>query len=195
MSVALALAAALAVPVAAPPVFVAGDYALTFRTPRNTTTCALPSDWVGSNHGTVIFLRPPKGCGGVGYPSSSRGFSDDVPRIEAFYAYWLGDPGTGPSPCQRAVGRVNFVGRARHVCQTRQGRDLRDAVNARYTADAPAWVEVALVTTPQRLRADLRAFRIVTSTLAPCRVTWSNSDGKSGSFGVGKACPDDGKFF
>jgi hypothetical protein len=98
MSVALALAAALAVPVAAPPVFVGGDYALTFQTPRKTTICALPSDWVGSNHGTVIFLRPPKRCGGVGYPSSSRGFSDDVPRIEVFYAYWLGDPGTGPPP-------------------------------------------------------------------------------------------------
>jgi hypothetical protein len=51
------------------------------------------------------------------------------------------------------------------------------------------------VTTPQRLRAGQKAFRVVTSTLAPCRVTWSDSDGKSGSFGVGNPCPADGQFF
>lgn len=106
MSIALALAAvSLSTPIPTPPIFVAGDYALTFRAPPNTTTCPFPADWVGSNHGTVVFLRPPKGCGGVGYPSSSRSFSENVPRIEVFHAYWIGDPGTGPKPCRRVLAR------------------------------------------------------------------------------------------
>ena len=122
MLIAFALAAALLnAPIPTPPIFVAGDYALTFHTPPDTTTCALPADFVGSNHGTVIFLQPPKDCGGVGYPSSSRSFSENVPRIEVFYAYWLGDPGTGPKPCHRVIGRIQFIAKARKLCPDRSG--------------------------------------------------------------------------
>jgi hypothetical protein len=196
MPVTLVLAAVLlSAPVPTPPIFIAGDYALTFRTPPNTTTCALPDNWVGSNHGTVIFLQPPKNCGGVGYPSSSRAFSEDVPRIEVFYAYWSGDPGTGPAPCHKVAGSIKFVAKARKLCQTDQGQYLRISVSARYSADAPAWVELALVTTPSRLDADLRMFRELAGSLTPCKVFWSSSDGKSGSYGVGSLCPADGKFF
>ena len=196
MPLALVVAAAsLSTPIPTPPIFVAGDYALTFRAPPDTTTCALPADWVGSNHGTVIFLRPPKECDGVGYPSSSRSFSDDVPRIEVFYAYWFAAPGSGPEPCGRAVGRIKFVAKARKLCQARQGQDLRISVSARYTADAPAWVELTLVTTPKRLAMDLGTFRQLARSVRPCKVSFSGSDGKSASFGVGSPCPVEGKFF
>lgn len=188
-------AALLSTPIPAPPIFVAGDYALTFRAPPNTTTCALPVDWAGSNHGTVIFLRPPKECGGVGYSSGSRSFSENVPRIEVFYAYWIGDAGTGPEPCRKVVGRIKFVARARQLCQTRQGRDPRISVSARYTADAPAWVELTLITTHKRLGLDLKTFRQLAGSVTPCKVLFSGSDGKSSSFGVGSACPAEGKFF
>jgi hypothetical protein len=81
MPLALVVAAAsLSTPIPTPPIFVAGDYALTFRAPPDTTTCALPPDWVGSNHGTVIFLRPPfsdsdgkSGSFGVGSPCPVEG--------------------------------------------------------------------------------------------------------------------------
>jgi hypothetical protein len=197
MPVTLVLAAAvlLSSPVPTPPVFVAGNYALTFRTPLNTTICALPADWVGSNHGTVIFLRPPVSCGGVGYPSSSRSFSEDVPRIEVFYAYWLGDPGTGPAPCHNVVGTVKFIAKDRKLCETSEGQDLRLSVRARYTADAPAWVELTLVTTPSRRDADLKTFRDLAGSLTQCKVLWSGSNGKSGSYGVGSICPEEGEFF
>lgn len=185
----------LTVPVPAPPIFVAGIYALTFRTPPNTTICALPADWVGSNHGTIIFLEPPKDCGGVGYPSSNRSFSEDVPRIEVYYAYWMGDPGTGPAPCDKVVGSIKFVGKSRNICQKEKGQDLRISVSARYTAEAPAWVELALVTTPSRRDADLKTFRELAGSLTPCKGSWSSSDGKSGSFGVGSICPAEGEFF
>jgi hypothetical protein len=196
MPIALVLAAAsLSTPIPTPPIFVAGDYALTFRAPPNTTTCPLPADWAGSNHGTVVFLRPPKECGGVGYPSSSRSFSEDVPRIEVFYAYRIGDPGGGPEPCRKVVGTIKFVAQARQLCQTRRGQDLRISVSARYTADAPAWVELTLVTTPEHLGVDLKTFRQLAGSVTPCKVLFSGSDGKSGSFGVGSACPAEGKFF
>jgi hypothetical protein len=196
MLIALALTAAvLSTPIPTPPVFVAGNYALTFQSPPATTICALPADWVGSNHGTVLFLQPPKECGGVGYPSSSRAFSEDVPRIEVYYAYWMGDPGTGPPPCNHIVGRIHFIAKSRRLCQTTQGRDVRLSVSARYTADAPAWVEVALVTPTTRLSMDMRAFRRLAGSLKPCKGSWSTSDGKSGSFGVGAPCPENGKFF
>jgi hypothetical protein len=157
--------------------------------------CAIPADWVGSNHGTVVFLRPPKECSGVGFPSDSRWFSEDVPRIEVFYAYWLSDPGTGPESCHKVVGRIQFVGRARKLCQTRQGQDLRISVSARYTADAPAWVELTLVTTPKRLSVDLNTFRQLAGSVTPCKLSWSGRDGRSVSFGVGSACPAEGRFF
>ena len=196
MPIALVFAAAsLSTPIPTPPIFVAGDYALTFRTPPNTTTCALPADWAGSNHGTVVFLLPPKECGGVGYPSSNRSFSEDVPRIEVFYAYWVGDPGTGPEPCRKVVGRIKFVAQARQLCQTRHGHDLRISVSARYSADAPAWVELTLVTTPKRLGVDLKTFRQLAGSVTRCKVSFSGTDGKSGSFGVGSACPVEGNFF
>ena len=197
MTVILAFAAVLlsVPPVPAPPIFVAGNYALTFRTPPNTMICALPADWVGSNHGTVIFLRPPKDCGGVGRPSSNRSFSEDVPRIEVFYAYWLGDPGTGPAPCKKVVGSIKFVAKSRSICEKEEAQDLRISVSARYPADAPAWVEVALVTTPGRRDTDLKTFRELAGSLTPCKGSWSSSDGKSGSYGVGSICPAEGKFF
>jgi hypothetical protein len=192
----VALAAASpSTPIPTPPIFVAGNYALTFRAPPDTTICALPADWVGSNHGTVLFLRPPKECGGVGYPSSSRSFSEDVPRIEVYYAYWLGDPGTGPERCRKVVGRIELVAKARKLCQTSEGPDLRMSVSARYTADAPAWVELTLVTTPERLRVDLKTFRQLSGSVTPCKVSVSRSDGKSATFGVGSACPAEGRFF
>jgi hypothetical protein len=196
MLVALALAvASLGTPVPTPPIFVAGDYALTFRVPVDTTTCTLPADWVGSNHGTVVFLRPPKECGGVGYPSSSRSFSDDVPRIEVFYAYWDDDLGTGFEPCRRVIGRIKFIAKTRKLCETRQGPDLRISVSARYTADAPAWVELTLVTTPERFGVDLKTFRQLAGSVTPCKVSFSGGAGKSDSIGVGAACPAGGKFF
>lgn len=109
-----------------------------------------------------------------------------------YYAYWLGDPGTGPSPCKRVIGRAMFIGRARTVCQAKQGHDLRVSVSARYMADTSAWVEVALVTTRERLQKDLRAFRAMTASFAPCRVYDEQS---RSSFGEGQPCPAEGRFF
>ena len=109
-----------------------------------------------------------------------------------FYAYWLDDLGTGPAPCKIASDRLIFVGKSRRVCLARQGHDLRLSVSARYVADAPAWVEVALVTTRKRLHQDMKAFQAVASSFSPCRVY--DKDTKTG-YGEGQPCPAEGKFF
>jgi hypothetical protein len=196
MLAALMMAAAVTgAPQPAPPIFVSGNYALTFRSPADTTICPLAPDWVGSDHGTVIFLTPPHACGGAGYPSSSRGFSPEAPRLEVYYQYWLDDPDTPPPPCRHVIGRVRFVRKLRPLCRIAQGGMLRISVSARYTADNPAWVEVAAVTTPLRLKTDLQALKALSASLRPCRASWSTSDGKSGTIGTGADCPADGKFF
>ena len=71
----LILAAAtvlVSAPIPTPPIFVTPVYALTFRSPSATTICALPVDWTGSDHGTVMFLLPPKQCGGARFPLRER---------------------------------------------------------------------------------------------------------------------------
>jgi hypothetical protein len=196
--IALILAAATVLasaPIPTPPIFVTPVYALTFRSPTSTTMCALPVDWTGSDHGTVMFLQPPKQCGGVGFPSSSRGFSEDVPRIEVYYQYWLDDPDTGPAPCKTVVGQIKLLAKTRKLCRAIQGNNLRISASARYTADIAAWVELALITTPQRLKSDLITFRRLAASVSPCKESWSSSDGKSISVGTGADCPADGKFF
>jgi hypothetical protein len=192
----LAAASISVAPRSAPPVFVSGVYALTFRTPKNTLICPLSPDWVGSDHGTVVFLSSPGSCAGAGYPSSSRGVAQDAPRLEIYYQYWLDDPATPPPACyHHKTGSVMFVGKRRRVCMSREGDKLRISVNGRYSAGQPAWVEVTLVTTARRLSGDIRALREVAASLRPCRSSWSDDKGRSGSYGTGKACPADGQFF
>ena len=185
-------AAAIVAPRPAPPVFVTENYALTFRSPEHTTYCPLAPDWVGSDHGTTLFLTPPRECGGAGYPSSSRAFSPNGPRLEVYYGYLDADEPL--PPCRHAIGRFKLVGRLRPLCQSTEDGMLRISIDARYTADSSAEVEVAVVTNPQRLQSDLQALKLLSASLRPCRVSWS-SDGKPGSMGTGRACPAGGRFF
>ena len=62
--------------------FTSVNYPMTFKAPASAFFCPLSPDWVGSDHGTTVFLARPKACYGAGYPSSSRGFEPgDFPRI------------------------------------------------------------------------------------------------------------------
>jgi hypothetical protein len=185
------VAVVLSAPVPAPPVFVGGDYAITFRTPPHLTICRLPADWAGSNHGTVVFLEPPRTCGGAGFPSSSRQFSGDPRRIEVFYAYWDADVSPGLMTCRHTFGRAILFGRSRPICREMEGERERLSVSGRYTADTSAWADVALVTSAQRLQRDLKTFRALAGSVKPCRF----SDGKGGVYDAGQLCPSSGLFF
>ena len=84
------LTVVLAAALVAPPVYVSPNYNLSFRSPPGAYYCPLPKGWVGSDHGTILFLQRPARCGGAGYPSSSRGFEPaGLSRIDVYYGYRL----------------------------------------------------------------------------------------------------------
>jgi hypothetical protein len=182
----LAVTVALGKPVPAPLEYVTQNYDLRFRSPPHLTICPLPDDWVGSDHGTTLFLAPPEKCGGAGYPSSDRGFTPDRPRIEVFYAFW--DAEDAPPVHCHGVGWTKLLGRWRRICRTEDTGDVRMSVQAIYSAGGDAEVDVALVTTPNRLAADLQTFRKLAATIQTCTSTWSDQNGVHKE-GRGPMCP------
>ncbi|MBO9575503.1 MAG: hypothetical protein J7494_07200 [Sphingobium sp.] len=183
-------------PLRAPAAFVTEQYGLTFPVPSGSLYCPLPSDWTGSDHGTIIFMESPGKCHGAGFPSSGRGFDRDVARIEIFYSYWLeeeGDPDP-PENCIR-VGTVHFLGGDRAICeQIRAGR-MTLSVTAGYRIDTTAQTVFTLVTTSKRIATDLPVFRKVLASTEICSSQWR--DGKGGVFatGAGPRCPKEARWF
>lgn len=177
----------------APRVYATHQYVLTFRTPPGATYCPLPAGWIGSDHGTTVFLERPRDCGeGAGYPSTSRSFAPgNVARINLFYVYRPVDP-MPPVRCRR-VGRLVLLGRVRPLCRTEEGGMIRISVGAPYRADIAAEATMTLVTRPARLAGDLATFRRVAASLRTCRATWRERR-RPFSFGSGPPCPRVGTF-
>ena len=200
MVIGFAMAAALAAgssPLPTPSVFVSAQYGRTFRTPPSSSYCALPAVWVGSDHGTVIFLTPPKRCSGAGYPSSGRGFDGDVPRIEVFYAYDIGDDDADEkaAPCHE-VGRAVFLGKLRRLCRSSSRRKVEVSVTAKYQADIAAQTSLTLVTSSARLKDDLRRFEALLKSARTCTATWhDDKGGPSVTTGSGAPCPAGARWF
>jgi hypothetical protein len=199
-SLAVCLAAAGAAPATAEPPrrtpsqFATGQHGLTFRVPRGTTYCPLPRGWIGSDHGTVIFLERPRDCGGAGYPSSGRGFDPgNVARINVYYSYWMGEDEPPPAPCHQ-VATVRMLRRMRPVCQSREAGQIVWEVSARYRADLESEAVLRLVTRPERLSLDAPLFRALVASLRTCSEVWRNGR-KSFVVGVGPRCPAAAKFF
>jgi hypothetical protein len=190
----LAPAASLgAPPRPVPPVYATHNYVLTFRTPPGATHCPLPAGWIGSDHGTTVFLERPRDCGaGAGYPSTSRSFAPgNVARINLFYVYRPIDP-MPPVRCRR-VGRLVLLGRARPLCRTDEAGMIRLSAEAPYRADIAAEATMTLVTRPARLATDLATFRRVAASLRTCRATWRGRRGRV-SYGSGRPCGRAGTF-
>jgi len=177
----------------APPIYATGNYNLTFHPPRGSTYCPLPRGWVGSDHGTTLFLERPRDCGDAGYSSTSRGFTpDDVARIELFYAYANGDDPQAPH-CRRA-GFMTLLGHRRPLCRTERGGMISLSVATPYTASTSADVILTLRTRPSRLRGDLAAFGRLAATFRTCTATWSDDRGHRRRYGSGPACARSGWF-
>lgn len=185
---------------ATPPVpaqgrFVSHDYALTFRAPSRLTYCRIADDWTGSDHGTILFLTPPRECGGVGYPSISRGFDPpDTPRIEVEYERWENETPIPQRPCVRA-GHVAFLDHVRILCRRQEGRMVALAIEGLYTADSQALAIVTLLTTPARIRQDLPILRRLAATVHSCTVPWRDQAGHRRHSGSGRPCPQSGDFY
>jgi hypothetical protein len=146
------------------------DYALTFEAPDHATYCPLPHDFQGSDHGTIIFLRPPSNCGGAGYPSSDRAFEPaDVPRIEVFY-----DFGAGISDRCNPAGSVSLFGTTTALCRDNSQGLASLSVIGHYGLDRSSTVEVSLTLITKRSELDkyIPQFWNVISSVKPCRAEW-----------------------
>jgi hypothetical protein len=154
----------------APKVYATSNYGLTFRSPPNLTYCPLPDGWVGSDHGTTLFMRPPRSCGDAGYPSSARQFApSDTPRIEVYYEYAV--QGWRPDATCGNAGWVRLLGKQRPLCLGREGRMLSLEAWAPYDPGAPAQVSVRLVTTRARLGRDVKTLRTLATSLHACNTS------------------------
>jgi hypothetical protein len=189
--VALLFAVAVATrPALAPPVFVSTIHAITFHVPDRAWFCPLPPDWQGSDHGTVIFLSPPRVCEGTGFPSDARNISDRslVPSIEFYYGY-------DPLPPCHAVGAVELLGRMRPLCRESVKGGVSLSVSAIYMADIASLVEITLDTTVARSSQDLAVLRKLAASVQTCRSIWPDGRKKKSYIGVGAACPRNGQYF
>jgi hypothetical protein len=172
--------------------YASGNYGLTFKVPEHTMYCPLPADWVGSDHGTVLFLEPPRACYGAGYPSSSRGFEPaDVPRIEIYYGYDLSEDDAKPPPC-KAVGTAMLFGKQTNLCGGKWQELSTVTVSGRYMADEPAELSVTLAANPSELSRYIPQFTALVASTRTCSERWT--DGKSNKktfvIGHGPRCPD-----
>jgi hypothetical protein len=185
----------------APPVYATPQYGLTFRSPRGATYCRLPRDWVGSDHGTILFLERPGSCADAGYPSSSRGYSpENLALIGLYYGYVTDD--SPPPPC-RAVGRLSLLGRMRPLCRDQIQGLIRLRVSTTYVSDrhmtrsgVPSEAVLTLVTRNSRLARDLVTFRRLAASLRTCSSLWASDNGRPPfTVGVGPRCPADATWF
>lgn len=179
----------------APAAYATPNYALTFAIPRGLSYCPMPADWVGSDHGTTLFLKPPADCGGAGYPSSGRSFAPaNTPRIDVFYAWWSAeDDGPFPRhPCQRPLGHVRAFGRPYPLCPVRRDGLVGAELHANYRVSSPGDAEAifTLLTTPEALPRDLARFKRLVGSARGCR-----PKGAETGYGSGAACPEGVSWF
>jgi len=181
----------------APKVFVTANYALAFRVPPHSFYCPLPDSWVGSDHGTVIFLESPGYCGGSGYPSSSRSFEREVARIEIYYGFDQSEDDGSLTAQQRcdAIAHWRFLNRRTAICKTTEREKIILTAEAKYMTYAPAEAAFSLVTTASRLADDLVTFRALLASARPCRVKWKHENGRTERFGTGGPCPSGANWF
>jgi len=178
----------------APALYATSNYALTFHAPPGTTYCPLPKHWVGSDHGTILFLEPPRDCAGAGYPSIGRGFTPDtVARIELYYGYATEDDPPSRPPCRKA-GRLALLGRDRQLCRTDEGGMISLTAAAPYSAASAAEAVLTLRSRPDRLAGDLAVLRRFAAALRTCTATWPGRRGRRETFGSGPPCARSGWF-
>lgn len=174
-----------------PPQFKSSRYALTFKTPKNSSYCPLSKRWRGTDNGTVMFLVAPTKCGIAKGPSVSRPFTPNpLPMLSVSYTY-VGL--SRPAPCQQ-VDKLKIMGKVQPLCEIRRGSTIIRTIRGTYIADIPSEVMVTLVSTPQRLKRDMNALHRVTGSLRACTAMLK---GPRGGFtiGRGKTCPSDAVWF
>jgi hypothetical protein len=147
--------------------FTTNNYTLTVIAPPGLSYCPVPRTWVGSDHGTILFLIPPSRCGGVGYAASDRGaLPANLPHIEIYYGF--SDPDSSPSPPCEKIGEIRLLRQDRAVCAQRGGATIVRTVTALYKNDTANQLSLTLVTTPKRLASDMAVFTRLVEGFSTC---------------------------
>jgi hypothetical protein len=182
-------------PQKAPPVFASFNYTLTFATPPGSTYCPLDPNWVGSDHGTVVFLTPPQSCDDTGYTSNARGFvTASVPLINVYYGFDMGEDNPPSRVCHK-IGEALIFGQNSPICRDLERGQLNFWVSSTYHNDGKIDVTVALSTTESRAAKDIETLKRLTASMRTCTETDTASNGKPITFGSGPDCHKTGQFF
>lgn len=180
----------------APSLFATDIFGLMALIPSGLTYCPIPPGWVGSNHGTELYLVAPTGCHReMGYSSSDRGPLNSVPTISIFYAYNVPElelPGyEGPprnaeelrqlecdQPYLPLPDGLTLFGKPAVGCRYDRGDEVKirlvqlyrlEPSNQRKTGEPPdCELEVTLYSSRKRLAEDLRIFGAITKSFALC---------------------------
>jgi hypothetical protein len=173
--------------------FTSVNYPMTFKAPPDAYYCRLSEGWEGSDHGTTVFLKPPKTCYGAGYPSSSRGFEPgDVPRIDVYYGWDMREDGGKPPPC-RPAGTADLFGKLVPLCsETRDGMTVIVATGY-FSSGGAMEAIISLVARPGDVERHLPVFKALLATVHACTSIWVD-DGphgtkKKSTWGKGPPCP------
>jgi hypothetical protein len=181
-----------------PPVYVTENHGLMASFPPGLTYCPLPKDWVGSDHGTEVYLVPPAGCGAsTSYWSSDRSPGSRVPTIGLYYAYNVVEisPGSGryspPRTPREALqiycrephapvpAGIQLLGVVAAGCLIEDRRSVEVRVVGLYSVDramqevADHVLVVSLMTTRDRLRDDLGVFKVIAGDIRVCTPDWA----------------------
>jgi hypothetical protein len=186
------LLAALQTASPAPPrpalsVYVTRNYGLTFSVPKGITYCPLPRGWVGSDHGTTLFLRPPARCDTAADATNTRSAAaEDAPRIEVFYGNELGEDELADADCP-PLGHLRLLGGPRPICSDVSVGKGMQALSVRAHAGASTIV-LTLQTTADRYSQDVETLRVLAASVRRCSASWVIS-GKRSTTGTGAPCP------
>jgi hypothetical protein len=163
----------------APRLYVTGNHGVRVQVPDGLYYCPLPEGWVGSDHGTTLFLVAPGDCEAGG-----------TPAISIFYAFNVverdhGDGDERPprtdaelrrDECPAGGGMVTglrLLGHSVPGCSVRDGSRVTISANAVYSLER-GWrgpdrtLAVTLSTSTKRLSADLVTFRRLLAGISIC---------------------------
>jgi hypothetical protein len=111
--VACADASTAAVPRPTPRLFLTQNYGIVARLPTGLTYCPLPADWVGSDHGSIMYLVPPSACPEIGEMAK-------VPSIVIYYVFNTADRPNADRPPFTATSSPR-ISAAAPTCPYRPG--------------------------------------------------------------------------
>ena len=175
-------------PRAVPPLYVTENHGLVVHFPGGLTYCSLPADWVGSDHGTEVYLMPPSSCGASkGFPSTARFPDSEVPMITLFYGYNVVEDLDQPkaaatgcaSPSTPIAYSLTLFGKPTVGCQNAHDKLIEISVAGFYSDENPTTdmpdhqISLSLITTKERLADDLRILQGISNGIHVCRPSWA----------------------